>query len=41
MSLNQFDRLAFLEGGGEWAIITPIDKVKESIEGTAGTRIVP
>jgi carbamate kinase len=31
----------FVRGGGEWAIITSIDKVKESIEGTAGTRIVP
>ncbi len=29
----------FLKGGGEWAIITSIDKVKESIEGAAGTRI--
>ncbi len=31
----------FLKGGGEWAVITSIDKVKESIEGTAGTRIIP
>lgn len=31
----------FLKGGGEWAIITSIDKVKESIEGVTGTRIVP
>ncbi|HLG28843.1 MAG TPA: carbamate kinase [Candidatus Brocadiales bacterium] len=32
--------IRFLKGGGEWAIITSIEKVKESIEGAAGTRIV-
>ena len=31
----------FLKGGGECVIITAIDKVKESIAGETGTRIVP
>lgn len=31
----------FINGGGEWAIITSVDKVKESIKGLSGTRIVP
>ncbi|MGR3309194.1 MAG: carbamate kinase [Candidatus Brocadiales bacterium] len=33
--------IRFIKGGGEWAIITSIDKVKESVEGVTGTRIVP
>ena len=31
----------FLKGGGECVFITAIDKVKESIAGETGTRIVP
>ena len=30
----------FLEGGGKKAIITPINKISEALEGKAGTRIV-
>lgn len=31
----------FIRGGGKWAAITSIEAIEESVEGRAGTRIVP
>ena len=31
--------LAFVEGGGERAVITSLDRLREGVEGAAGTRV--